>query len=260
MYDFRKTAKQEGSALNVLVTGGGTTAPIDDVRTITNISTGRFAASISECWLECGANVWHIHTPTALLPVQRHARLDLEAEDPSDEYRRLGKLHQYWRKIHERLHLVSLKEGTVSEYAETMRQVLTSNPIDVAFLAMAVSDYEPVLHEGKLRSDRSEMTIHCRRTLKVIRSVRDWAPSVYLVGFKLLSRSTPDELIREAEASGTRNRADLTIANDIQTLAAGRHTVHLVRTGFAPETLDAGPDLAERLVDRVMLWARDRCR
>ena len=33
--------------------------------------------------------------------------------------------------------------------------------------------------------------MRCRRTPKVIRSVRDWAPSVYLVGFKLLSNVRP---------------------------------------------------------------------
>ena len=34
--------------MNVVVTGGGTIAPIDDVRLMTNISSGRFAAAITE--------------------------------------------------------------------------------------------------------------------------------------------------------------------------------------------------------------------
>jgi hypothetical protein len=40
----------------------------------------------------------------------------------------------------------------------------------------------------------------------------------------------------------------------LQTLRQGRHTIHLVRPGHAPETLDPGNDLAERLVARVMNW------
>jgi phosphopantothenoylcysteine synthetase/decarboxylase len=55
--------------MNVLVAGGGTIAPIDDVRFITNASTGRFSASIAEACLEAGATVWHVHAPGAELPL-----------------------------------------------------------------------------------------------------------------------------------------------------------------------------------------------
>ncbi len=122
---------------------------------------------------------------------------------------------------------------------------------------MAVSDFEPEPWLGKLSSDAESLVLHCRRTPKVIRSVRDWAPSIYLVGFKLLSRADPDELIRAAEIACRVNRADLTVANDLQSSAQGRHTVHLVRPGLAPETLAPGDDLAERLVDRVLAWAAE---
>ena len=127
--------------------------------------------------------------------------------------------------------------------------------IDVAFLAMAVSDYEPTPVSGKVSSDEDRLIVRCHRTPKVIRSVRDWAPAVYLVGFKLLSRVSTDELIRQAGAACTTNRADLTVANDLQTLVAGQHTVHLVRPDHPPETLSPGPDLADRLVARVFSLA-----
>ena len=67
---------------------------------------------------------------------------------------------------------------------------------------MAVSDYEPVPFAGKVSSRQEELIVRCRRTPKVIRSVRDWAPSIYLVGFKLLSRASTAELIDQAAASG----------------------------------------------------------
>jgi phosphopantothenate-cysteine ligase len=86
--------------------------------------------------------------------------------------------------------------------------------------------------------------------------VRDWAPDAYLVGFKLLSNVDPADLIAVASASCSINRTNLTVANDLQTLRAGRHTIHLVRPGHPSETLDpdAGP-IADRLVDRVLTWA-----
>jgi phosphopantothenate---cysteine ligase (CTP) len=120
---------------------------------------------------------------------------------------------------------------------------------------MAVADFEPEPRPGKISSDAESLDLHCRRTPKVIRLVRDWSPSVYLVGFKLLSHASPEELIRRAAAACHDNRADLTVANDLETLRQGRHTIHLVRPGLEPETLDPGDDLARRLVDRVLSWA-----
>jgi len=243
--------------MNVLVTGGGTSAPIDDVRTITNVSTGRFAASISESCLARGARVWHVHAPSAQLPLLRLARFDLESADIAGEFDRLRRLHHEWKAVGDRLQLVPLESGTVAEYAQILHHLLLTQSIDVAFLAMAVADYEPSPVAGKVGSDEDELIVRCGRTPKVIRSVRDWAPRVYLVGFKLLSRATTPELLRQAEASGRTNRADLTVANDLQSLVAGSHTVHLVRTGHPPETLEPGADLADRVVARVLKWAEN---
>jgi phosphopantothenate---cysteine ligase (CTP) len=243
--------------MNVVVTGGGTIAPIDDVRLIANISSGRFAASISEAFLDRGASVWHIHASSSQVPLWRFARFALDASDPSTELERLERLHRQWVEVGDRMHLVPLKEGTVSDYSATLKGVLGAQPIDVAILAMAVSDFEPEPYAGKVGSDTESMVVRCRPTPKVIRLVRDWAPSVYLVGFKLLSRSSPEELIRRAQDACRVNRADLTVANDLQTLRQGRHTLHLVRPGAEPETLEPGDGLAERLVDRIMTWASD---
>jgi phosphopantothenate-cysteine ligase len=240
--------------MNVVVTGGGTVAPIDDVRQITNVSSGRFAAAITEACLEHGAAVWHIHAPQAQLPYVRAARFDLTSTDPAAEHERLEQLYGRWRSGAPRLHLVPLVQGTVADYAANLQRVLRTHPIDVAFLAMAVSDFEPEPFTGKLDSDVETMVIRGHRTPKVIRSVRDWAPDVYLVGFKLLSRATPAELIAEAEEACRMNRAQVTVANDLQTLQAGRHTLHLVRPGQVPETLGPAEDLAGQLVERVFAW------
>jgi phosphopantothenate-cysteine ligase len=122
---------------------------------------------------------------------------------------------------------------------------------------MAVSDFAPEPEPGKLSSDADELVLHCRRLPKVIASVRDWAPRVYLVGFKLLSGSTEADLIDRARQACRANRADMTVANDLQLLREGRHTVHLVREGHPAETL-TGPTMAADLVDRVLACAAAR--
>ena len=82
--------------MNVVVTGGGTIAPVDDVRLLTNVSSGRLAAAITESFLDRGASVWHVHAPSAQLPLKRHARFDLDAADPSAELDRLTRLRRRW--------------------------------------------------------------------------------------------------------------------------------------------------------------------
>lgn len=246
--------------MNVVVTGGGTVAPIDDVRQITNLSTGRFSASIAEACLGRGANVWHIHTPSAQLPFARDAGFDLDADDDDAEHEhaRLDGLRRRWRAARERLHLVPLRDATVADYAENLERTLRSRPIDVAFLAMAVSDFEPEPYRGKLDSDAETMIVRGRRTPKVIRAVRDWSPGLYLVGFKLLSGVDVDVLIEQARDACRINRADLTVANDLKTLLAGAHTIHLVRPGRPTETIGPGDSPAETLVERVFGWANAR--
>lgn len=245
--------------MNVVVTGGGTIAPIDEVRNITNASTGRFSARITEACLARGADVWHVHTPTAELPFERSARMDLR-DNPDEELARLAALRKQWRACRERLHLYPLPTGTVAEYSRSLHAVLHLNTIDVAFLAMAVSDFEPEPTAGKIASGDGSMTLALRPTPKVIRNVKDWAPDVFLVGFKLLVDVDDAELIRRAEAACEVNRADATVANDFRTVREGRHRIVLVHPGDPPEAFgpETGDDVAETLVDRVFDLVRAR--
>ena len=245
--------------MNVVVTGGGTVAPIDDVRQIANASSGRFSAAIAEACLARGASVWHVHTPSALLPFARHATLDPDAE-PGAELARLADLGRRWRAARGRLHPVPLAVGTVADYAGALEATLRHRAVDVAFLAMAASDFEPEPVAGKIDSGVEELVLRCRPAPKVIRSARDWAPAAYLVGFKLLSGVGPADLIRAAEAACVANRADLTVANDLREYRAGRHAIHLVRPGHPAETFGPGEPLADLLVDRTFAWAEARGR
>lgn len=243
--------------MNVVVTGGGTVAPIDEVRAITNLSTGRFSAAITEAWLRRGDTVTHVHAGGALLPFARNARLDLDVSEDrlAAELARLEALRREYRSARGRLRLVPLRKGTVADYAATLETELRGGHVDVVMLAMAVSDYEPVPVPGKIGSDDATLVVHCRRTPKVIRSVRAWAPDVFLVGFKLMVGTSPEALIRRAEDDGRANGADLTLANDLGPLREGRHTVHLVRPGQPAETFGPSTTLADEVVARVAAMA-----
>jgi phosphopantothenate---cysteine ligase (CTP) len=242
--------------MNVLVTAGGTVAPIDEVRQITNASTGRFGAMIAEAALTRGARVWHLHAPGAQRPFDRQALFDLDTADAPSEIQRLSQLQAQWLEVRDRCHSEPLLKGTVPEYAERLEVILREHPIDIVFLAMAASDFAPEPITGKLSSDSPTLTLHCHRLPKVIQSVRDWSPGVYLVGFKLLSNVPEAELIRQGQEACLANRADLTVANDLRTVRSGRHTIHLIRPDHPPETVGPDDSIADRLVDRAFAWAR----
>ncbi len=238
--------------MNVVVTGGGTIAPIDDVRHIANTSTGQFSAQISEAFLRRGATVWHVHGPAAILPFDRRRVLSLTEADLDRELARLTSLREEFERVGSRLHCRDLHPGTVAGYAQTLREILLTQPIDIAVLAMAVSDYEPDRAEGKIPSDRDEWTLTLRRTPKVIQSVRGWAPDVFLVGFKLLFEVSDDELIATARNACRSNHADLTVANDLFAKQRGLHKVHVVDRERLIETIGPGVPIADRLVDRIL--------
>jgi phosphopantothenate-cysteine ligase len=241
--------------MNVVVTGGGTIAPIDDVRHVANVSTGRFSAAITEAALERGATVRHIHAKPALLPFVRHARFDLQAADPAAEHDRLDRLRSRWLAARDRLHLIPLLRGDVTDYAATLEATLRDHPPDLVFLTMAVSDFEPVTRlDGKLETPSDSLTLTFRQTPKVIRRVRDWAPDAFVVGFKLLSGVPESTLIATALQACRVNRADLTVANDLSSLRDGRHTIHLVRPDHPVETF-SGDEAADHLIERCLAWA-----
>ena len=241
---------------NVLITSGGTQAPIDDVRMITNASTGHLGATLAEAALDRGARVWHLRTPLALRPFHRLARFDLDHPDPTAEVARLDLLRRRWLACRDHYHPAPLATGTMPEYADTLNALLTAHHFDIIFLAMAASDYAPDPHPGKIASDDDHLVIRCHRLPKLIATVRDRAPSSYLVGFKLLANAPLADLIRQATRAGLANRADLTVANDLATVRAGQHTLHLVRPGHPPETLAPPTPIAPRLIERVWNWSQ----
>lgn len=236
--------------MRVLVTAGGTRAPLDEVRWIGNVSTGRFGAEISLECLRRGAEVVHLHARGAEMPFQRTIDFERDWEGQLSAARKdaltLEPLVARYR---------SIVFTEVGEYAALLEETLRTGDIDVAFLAAAVSDYAPEPVAGKISSQSADVLVRMTAVPKLIARVKDWAPDVYQVGFKLLAGSSEEELIETARRSGLAHRSDLTVANDLRPLRQGRHTVHLVRDGHPTETFGPDEHPAERLVERVLRWA-----
>ena len=120
---------------------------------------------------------------------------------------------------------------------------------DVLIHSMAVSDYTPVymtdfaeleatediaqfLHksntESKISSASEYQVLFLKKTPKVISLVKQWNPTIQLIGFKLLVNVSKDELFEVSRASLRRNKADIIVANDLSDISQDQHIAYLV--------------------------------
>lgn len=202
--------------MNILITSGGTSEKIDQVRSITNHSTGQLGKIISKRFLEAGFSVTLVTTPTAVQP----------------------KEHPHLRKIF------------IKDVAELQTVLEKETPThQVLIHAMAVSDYSPVymsgfqavkeasnlehfLHqtnqESKISSEEDYQVLFLKKNPKLISLVKTWNPDIRLIGFKLLVDVSSEELIHVARESLVKNHASMIVANDLTKIQNGQHQAYLV--------------------------------
>lgn len=208
--------------MRAVVTAGGTSEPLDDVRVLTNLSTGRFGIALANALAARGASV-------SLLLARAAATA---AVDP-------------------RVRVVPF--GSVDELSAAMDGEVATSP-GLWFMAAAVSDYRPRRVTGKVRSDLDTLTLELTRVPKLLATLRPRLPNATIVGFKLLSRVTSDELDGVAREQLQRNGLSACVANDWSLLGGGRHPVRLV-TADRVVPLDGPRDhVAGAIVDAV--WPR----
>lgn len=214
--------------LRAVITAGGTEEPVDDVRVLTNFSTGRFGAAIARALVRHGVE-------TTVL-----ASRSLAA--------RAGELRGPIRVVP----YASFRdlEGALNEVAK--------DPPDILLMAAAVSDYTPVRSAGKIRSDAPALEIALTANPKLLPTLRGaLGDACVIVGFKLLSGVTAGELVAVARRQAVGGRLDLTVANDLQELAGDRHPVWLVRPEGEPARIeghreDVADAIAETAIDAAL--------
>ncbi len=215
--------------MHLLVTAGNTQAPIDRVRCITNIFTGKTGAGIAVRAWERG------HSVTLLL-----SHPEAVGRQPNERWN----THQF---------------RTFDDLRRLMADHIPGGPFDAIIHCAAVSDYlsggvfynedSPVLDvsEGKLKSDSPELWLRLVRAPKLVDAVRtEWGFGGVLVKFKLEVGIGDNELLAIAEESRRQSNADLMVANTLEGYAdwafvgpiAGRYE-RINRPQLADTLLDA---------------------
>lgn len=185
----------------VLITSGGTMEYIDDVRVLTNISTGKLGSILAQRFASENY-VHYVHGKNTILPLQ-HPHID------------------------------TYEVTDVSSLMEIMKILVPK--VDLVIHAMAVSDFGFNKKNAlKLKSNDPQAFIKYLSTSikmnpKVIAHIKTWNPDVKLVGFKFEVGSTFSELFQRAMESIENNKCDLVVANDkAEMLTRKSHVAYLI--------------------------------
>lgn len=222
--------------MKVVITAGDTSEKIDNVRKITNSSTGKLGLCIANEFLKTVEEVEITYICSK------------ETFCPNDDRVKIKRIIG------------------VDDLEREVRNVLENNDIDVFIHSMAVSDYkvdyvstleklknneEFTMTDNKISSSLSDLVIVLKPTKKIISIIKDISPNTYLVGFKLLDNVTKDKLIEVATNLMIKNKCNLVVANDLENIRNGRHIGYIIDEENNVIVAEGKDDIAKKLVRRI---------
>jgi len=188
--------ENSNSEKSILITAGATRESIDGVRFITNLSTGRTAASIADHLISSGYKIIYLHGINTLIPTNKSKNI---------QYR------------------------DFENFKETLNELLESNYYDAVIHLAAISDYtvdeikstELSLSrsgKGKLDSGISSLTLNLKPTSKIVDEIKSISKNkgVILFAFKFSGSSSIDESKKEVDRLFQHSKADFVVLNHLQ--------------------------------------------
>ena len=175
---IRRLGPPDLAGKDVIVIAGGTVEPIDDMRVVTNRSTGAMGIELARSAFERGGNVelWlgrHEVVPPRWLPIKAF-------ETTAD--------------------LLKMVKGLTCDYC---------------LVPAAISDFAPRPRAGKIPTAKGRLTLELDPTPKVIDAIRKESPCT-LVAFKAESGVTKKELVARARERLKQSKVDFIVANDLR--------------------------------------------
>jgi len=180
--------------MRCVVTAGPTFEPLDQVRRLTNHSTGRLGSELTSYLAECG------HEVTLLIGQQATWRGERGA--------------------------ARVETFTTTDNLRLRLRALADESWDAIFHAAAVSDFtfgkvfgrdaKGALHEthsGKLSTRGEPLLVELVPTAKIISELRGWFPRATIVGWKYEVDGTREEVVEKASRQIFENQTDACVAN-----------------------------------------------
>ncbi len=180
--------------MRCIVTAGPTFEPLDEVRRLTNFSSGRLGSELTNHLSACG------HEVTLLIGEQATWRGDRQAA-------RVGTF------------------TTTANLREQLQELATES-FDAVFHAAAVSDFTfgkvfarddngglQEISSGKFSTRGEPLLVELVPTAKIIAEMRPWFSRATIVGWKYEVEGTREEVIEKASRQIFENQSDACVAN-----------------------------------------------
>jgi phosphopantothenate---cysteine ligase (CTP) len=176
--------------MNIIVTCGPSYEPIDQVRRITNFSTGRLGITLANALEDAGHRVFCLkgEQATDATPVRAHKLIPFSTNDDLAE--KLGQLTG--ENIGAVFHAAALCDFKVAEVQNSSGEALKS---------------------AKFPTRGDHLTLKLIPTTKVLPKLRGWFPDAKIVGWKYELVGTRDEAITKAMNQIIEAKTDACVLN-----------------------------------------------
>lgn len=221
-----------------VITSGGISEKIDNVRKITNSSSGKLGMTIANHLLESKSDItiYYVCSKNALRPSNKRVKIievvgTLDLKDKVESLLRNEKIDYF-------IHTMAVADYMV-DYVTTVDKMKKS------FLNN--SDME-VIKDTKISSYENNLVLVLKPTPKIISLIKKESPLTYLVGFKLLDGVSKKELIEVATRLRDKNKCDLVVANDLEDIRNKEHKAYIIDKEDKVVEASDKEDIAKKLV------------
>lgn len=185
--------KSDLAPFRVLVTSGGTLEPIDNVRVITNVSSGETGAKLSELLSDLGCNVHLLRAEAAKVA---DSRVEQSTYTTFHSLQKNLKFLLANREFDVVIHTAAVSDFSVGSLEINGRE-------------MAAGDF-PKIHSS------DKLTIHFKNNPKIVDEIKSYSrnKNLKLVAFKLTSKASEEERNQAVAKLRDHSKADFVVQND----------------------------------------------
>ena len=239
--------------MNIFITAGNTQTPVDQVRCITNVFTGKTGARIAAAAFDRGHCVTFATSHPEVLDEISARRERIEPNFTIKRYRTFEELETFMAaEIGSGQYQAVLHAAAVNDYHVASVYALAPHTrFDDAQLKItggATDAHFTTIMGGKIKGNHNELWMRLIPTPKLVDKIRtDWKFDGTLVKFKLEVGVSEDELLKIGEASRTHSGADWLVANTLE----GMHEwAYLIGSGTPARKIERSR-LANQLLDVI---------
>lgn len=231
----------------IIITAGGTSEKIDNVRKITNSGTGKLGLAIANHLAKKDVMIYYVCSKNAVRPSNMANIKVIEIEGTKDLKQTIETLLTT-EKIDYFIHSMAVSDYT-TDYVTTIERIKSSlqskDDIDEALKNVQT------ITGSKISSSEDNLVIVLKPTPKIISMIKTLSPETYLVGFKLLDNVSKEHLIAVATKLRDKNHCDLVVANDLEDIRNGNHLAYIIDKQDTIEEAYNKEDIARKLTRKM---------